>query len=64
MRQSTKLPLSLSPDDRQILESVAQLKGLRLSTWVRAAALEASRGELVRRRQLERQRAAAEEVQV
>jgi len=48
--QPTKLPVSLSPPDRGLLESVAQLKGLKLSTWIRVAAIEASRDYLAQRR--------------
>lgn len=42
----TNLPISLGSTDRQLLESVAALKGLKLSTWVRVAAIERSRDEL------------------
>jgi hypothetical protein len=50
MTQRTKLPLSLNAADRQVIEAVAKMRGLKLSTWVRVAALESSRRELDERR--------------
>jgi hypothetical protein len=47
----TNLPLYLNATDRVILESVARIKGLRLSTWIRSAAMEKSREELSRLRE-------------
>lgn len=44
-----KLPLSLKPADRQLIESVAASKGLTVSGWVRIAAVQASRAELEQR---------------
>lgn len=57
--QYTNLPITLNPAQRQLLEGAAALKGLRLSTWVRSAALEASRAEMEReqRQQMEQRRA-------
>jgi hypothetical protein len=49
MTQLTRLPIALNPTDRRLLESVAGLKGLKLSTWIRVGALEASRRELENR---------------
>ena len=46
--QPTCLPLRVNADARRLLEAVAQLKGLRLSTWTRAAAIEKSREEFER----------------
>lgn len=50
MTQTTNLPIALNPTDRQLLQSVATLKGLALSTWIRTAAISASRDELEQRR--------------
>jgi uncharacterized protein (DUF1778 family) len=43
------IPVRIDSMDRQLLESVAQFKGLKLSTWMRAGAIEASRRVLEQR---------------
>lgn len=40
--RSTNLPVAIPEADRRILEQAAYLKRLRLSTWVRVAAVEHS----------------------
>jgi hypothetical protein len=47
-RRVSKLALHLSEADRQTLEGMAVLKSMRLSTWLRAAALEKTREEYAR----------------
>lgn len=48
-QSTTKLPLSLKASDRELIESVAQLKGQTLTGWIRSAALEASQREVAER---------------
>ena len=40
------IPVRIDPMDRQLLEGAAQLEGMKLSTWIRAAAIEKSRLKL------------------